>query len=72
MSHKSAKQLRKILRAGGNDPRQVKLASHPFFMPTTLPGAGPGCMFVPRDFVKSCGRALYRGMKKLHRQGAFA
>lgn len=72
MSHKAAKQLRKILRAGGNDPRQVTLARKPYHIAPLIPGTGPGCIFVPRDFVPSCGRALYRGMKKLGRTRAFA
>ena len=72
MSHKAAKAIRKIIRAGGTDPRQVKLASGPRFIAGALPGIHPGCTFIPRDLVPNCGRALYRNTKRLHRSGAFA
>lgn len=72
MSHKAAKAARTILRAGGNDPRQVNInlgKSH--FIPG-FPG-GPGALFKGQRTLKpGCGRALYRGMKKLHRADAFA
>lgn len=72
MSHKVAKQLRKILRAGGNDPRQVTLTSKPHRIAPLILGAGPGCMFIPRDLAANCGRKLYLGMKKLGSAHAFA
>ncbi|MGZ3681729.1 MAG: hypothetical protein ACXVDI_24475 [Ktedonobacterales bacterium] len=64
MSHRVAKQLRKSLRAGGNDPRQINVhlgKSH--FIPAL---GGPGALFKgKRTLQANCGRALYRNLKKL-------
>jgi hypothetical protein len=72
MSHKAAKALRKILRAGGNNPRRVELTRKPYHIAAPMLGSGPGCTFIPRNLAANCGRALYLGMKKLGRARAFA
>jgi hypothetical protein len=69
MSHKVAKKLRKILRAGGNNPRDVRVAKG---APITKNINWATFSYGARILQANCGRALYRGMKKLSRAGAFA
>lgn len=69
MSHKMAKSQRRAVRAIEKHPREVALKREPFLISAFLPGTGPGAMFHPREMVPSCGRAIYRTLKKAERKG---
>lgn len=70
MSHKKAKSQRRAVRAIAKHPREVKLVHEgPFHIPSFPAGIGPGCLFYPRQLVASCGRAVYRTLKKAERKG---
>lgn len=69
MSQSNAKAQRRAVRAIGKHPREIELTRAPFHIPAFPANAGPGCMFHPREMVPSCGRAVYRTLKKAERKG---
>jgi hypothetical protein len=70
MNGRKSKAFRRAVRNIGKHPREIKTKpAKPTFIPPMMPGK-PGATFLgERHLVLSCGRAVYRTLKKADRKG---